>query len=237
VSIPDGWWDEGYTPDVGWCIGAGESYDDLDYQNRVESQALYDLLEKEIVPLFYDRGRDGLPREWVRRMKAAMQTLAPMFNSNRMVRQYAEQFYAPAGHRWDELTTDELAKSKELAAWTHRVGEQFPVVQIESVTDDVNGTCSVGTPVNVRAQVHLGALPPENVKVQLCFGRLDVDGQLNKSVYMDMEWSGAAEKDGSHAYAAQMSCRQTGTTGYTVRVLPKYGDMIDGRELGLIRWA
>ena len=237
VSIPDGWWNEGYTPDVGWCIGAGETYDDLDYQNRVESQALYDLLEKEIVPLFYDRGRDGLPREWVRRMKAAMRTLAPMFNSNRMVRQYAEQFYAPAGRRWDELTSDGLAKSKDLAAWTHRVGEQFPAVRIESVTDDVNGVCSVGTPVKVQAKVHLGALPPDSVKVQLCFGRLDVDGQLNRSTYMDMECAGQAEKEGSHAYSAEMSCQQTGITGYTVRVLPRYGDMIDGREMGLIRWA
>ena len=77
VSVLDGWWDEGYDPSVGWAIGSGETYDDLEYQNTVESQALYDLLEKEIVPLFYDRGSDGLPRGWIAKMKAAMASWRP----------------------------------------------------------------------------------------------------------------------------------------------------------------
>ena len=92
VSILDGWWAEGYDPSVGWAIGSGETYDDLEYQNSVESQALYDLLEKEVVPTFYDRGPDKLPRRWVAKMKATMCKLAPRFNTNRMVREYAEIF-------------------------------------------------------------------------------------------------------------------------------------------------
>jgi starch phosphorylase len=237
LSIPDGWWDEGFEPDVGWRIGAGEAYDDLEYQNRVESQALYDLLEKEVVPLFYDRGPDGLPREWVRRMRSTMRKLAPVFSTNRMMRQYAEKFYAPAAKRWDVLTANGMAMAKELAQWTRRVQEGFSAIRIESVADDVNGISSVGRPVQVKVNVHLGKLTPEDVRMQLCFGRLDSDGQLNRGTYQDMEWGGATGGEGSHAYTAKMTCSITGIMGYTVRVLPRHGDLVDGRELGLVRWA
>ena len=237
LSIPDGWWDEGFEPDVGWSIGAGETYDDLEYQNRVESEALYDLLEKEIAPVFYDRGPDGLPREWVRRMRGAIRKLAPMFSTNRMVRQYAEHFYAPASKRWDTLTADNMTAAKELAGWTERVTSGFPGIRVESVNDDVNGLCTVGRPIQVKVNVQLGQLTPEDVKVQLCFGHLDPDGQLNRGAYQDMECCGPGQSENSHAYVAQMACVNTGITGYTVRVLPQHGDMTDGTDLGLVRWA
>src|SRR4051794_32665166 len=95
-SILDGWWVEGYGPDVGWAIGRGEDYSDPNYQDQVESMALYDILEKQIIPLFYDRGVDNLPREWISRMKQCIRKLAPVFNTNRMVQNYAEMFYIPA---------------------------------------------------------------------------------------------------------------------------------------------
>ena len=96
-SIPDGWWAEAYSPDVGWSIGHGEEYteDEWAHQDYVESQALYNLLEKDIVPLFYGQARDGLPREWIRRVKCSMTALAPFFNTHRMVQEYADEFYLP----------------------------------------------------------------------------------------------------------------------------------------------
>ena len=93
VSTLDGWWDEGYEPDCGWAIGHGEEYRDTKLQDEVESKALFDLLEREIIPLFYTRGRDGLPREWIRRMKASMAWVGRRFTSHRMLVQYAERFY------------------------------------------------------------------------------------------------------------------------------------------------
>ena len=99
LSILDGWWDEGYDPARGWAIGTGEEYDDRKHQDNVESQSLYDILESELVPLFYERGTDGLPRRWIAKMKASMRELCPAFNTNRMVREYAERFYVPALER------------------------------------------------------------------------------------------------------------------------------------------
>src|SRR6059058_4205899 len=107
-SVLDRCWVEGYTPEVGWAIGHGESYSDPNYQDTVESNALYDLLEKQIVPLFYDRGVDNIPRPWIAHMKACMSKLAPAFNTNRMVRDYAEKIYLPAFGRGQKLAENNL---------------------------------------------------------------------------------------------------------------------------------
>ncbi len=238
LSILDGWWNEGYEPPVGWAIGAGESYDDLEYQNAVESQALYNLLEKEIVPLFYDRGPDKLPRGWIAKMKAAMSKLAPEFNTNRMVRQYAERFYAPAARRWDELTSDNLGRAREFSAWRHKVGGGFQNVRIESVTDDMNGDGSgahVGEELRVEAVVALGELKPEDVTVELYYGPTDENGQLTEGAALPMEQVDAS--DGRAKYAVAMPCRRSGESGYTVRVLPRHYLLRDPRDMGLIRWA
>jgi starch phosphorylase len=239
VSILDGWWAEGYTPAVGWAIGSGESYDDLEYQNAVESQALYDLLEKEIVPLFYDRGPDKLPRGWIAKMKATMVQLAPVFNTNRMVRQYAEMFYAPAAKRWDDLVGANMERAKELSAWRRKLREQFGNVRIESVIDNMNadvGGAKIGKDVRVEAVVDLGQLQAGDIAVELYCGPLDDDGQLSNGQSLPMEQLGPA---GDHKvkYGVNMPCSQSGMTGYTVRVMPRHETLIDPRDMAMIRWA
>ena len=117
LSVLDGWWCEGYKGNNGWAIGNGEVYEDVEYQNEIESRAIYDLLEKEIVPLFYDRGPDGIPRGWVACMKASLQSLCPVFGTDRMVQQYTANFYLPAQQELQRLTADGLAVATDLAAW------------------------------------------------------------------------------------------------------------------------
>jgi starch phosphorylase len=239
LSVPDGWWEEGYDPSVGWAIGSGETYDDLEYQNTVESQALYDLLEKEIIPLFYDRGSDGLPRGWIAKMKAAIGTLAPIFNTNRTVREYAERFYMPAAKRWDELTASNLARAKELGAWKLKVREHFAEVRIEGISDDMSsdgGGAKVGKSVRVQAVINLGRLSPSDVTVELYCGLLDEDGQLNDGQVLPMEQTG---QDGGNRfrYGVDMPCTHSGMTGYTVRIVPRHDLLASPHEMALIRWA
>lgn len=239
LSILDGWWAEAYTPDVGWAIGSGESYDDLEYQNAVESQALYDLLEKEVVPLFYDRGPDNLPRGWIAKMKAAMSKLAPMFNTNRMVREYAEKFYAPAAMQWDSLTMDNMARAKDLSHWRQRMQKDFGNLRIESVSDNmeaVNGGAKVGRNICVEATIDLAALSPDDVAVELYFGELDDDGQLNEGKPVPMQQVGS---DGERRvkYSADMPCNRSGLTGYTVRVMPRHETLTDPLDMAMIKWA
>ena len=238
LSVLDGWWAEGATPYNGWTIGSGESYDELEYQNAVESQAMYDLLEKEIVPLFYDRGPDNLPRGWIAKMKAAMSSLAPVYNTNRMVRQYAENYYVHAAERWTALTANDLGSARELCAWKSRLNHEFPHVRIESVHDDMNDHRGglVGGNVTVEAVVALGGIGPDDVAVQLYYGPLDADGQLNAGESITMEQIERLD-DNKVRYRAPMPCRDSGMVGYTLRVMPHNKLLADPLSLGLMRWA
>jgi len=239
LSILDGWWAEGYDPSVGWAIGSGESYDDLEYQNAVESEALYNLLEKEILPLFYDRGPDHLPRGWIAKMKAAMRTLAPVYNTNRMVRDYAERFYARAIQQWEMLVADDMAQAKSLSGWKRKLWDNFHAVRIESVTDtmgDTGETAHVGLDVRVEAVVSVAPLGPEDIAVQLYYGPLDQDGQLHDGEPLPMEQTGD-EGDSRFRYACDMPCTRSGLTGYTIRVMPRH-DLLSGPlDMAMIRWA
>ncbi|MDP6546860.1 MAG: alpha-glucan family phosphorylase [Phycisphaerae bacterium] len=238
LSIPDGWWAEAYRPDLGWAIGSGESYDDLEYQNRVESQALYDLLEKDIVPLFYRRGKDKLPREWIAMMKASIRELAPRFSSNRMVHDYSVNFYAPAARQWDRLTADDLALAKTLSAWKHELHENFGNIRIESVSDDMDADghgAQVGKTIRVEATVDLGQLSPNDVLVELYFGSLDEDGQLITGRAAEM--TRVSDDSRPARYVVDMPCPSSGRAGYTVRILPKHEAMGHPLEMSMIRWA
>jgi starch phosphorylase len=239
LSILDGWWAEGYEPDVGWAIGSGESYEDLEYQNAVESQALYDLLEKEIVPLFYDRGHDRIPREWVRRMKAAMARLAPVYSTNRMLRQYAETYYAPAAREWEQLADDDYRGAKELADWKTHVRRQFDHLRITEVKDtaDENGGPHVGKAIRVEAVIDTADLAADDIAVELYYGPLDEDGQIAEGRPLTMPRVEGAETDGQFRYAVDMPCNQSGRTGYTVRVMPSHPGLAETKDMALIRWA
>ena len=236
VSVLDGWWAEGYEPSVGWAIGGAESYDDLEYQNTVQSQALYDLLEKEVIPLFYDRGSDGLPRGWVAKMKATMSRLAPVFNTNRMVREYGELAYLPAIRQYGKLTADDLAAARRLSAWKQKIRQNFAAVRLESVSDNTDSAAAhVGGAIDVSAVINTGPLTPDDLAVELYFGQLDEDGQLSTGQTIPMQRL-EAQNDGRVRYSGQLPCSRSGMTGYTVRITPHNDLLIGPMDMGMIRW-
>ena len=106
---------------IGWAIGQGESYADRDYQDQVEAEALYDILERDVIPTFYDRRADGLPRRWISLMMSSISSLCPQFNTNRMIREYTERFYLPAHADHQSLIADGAALAKSHAAWKKRI--------------------------------------------------------------------------------------------------------------------
>jgi starch phosphorylase len=237
LSILDGWWDEAYQPEVGWAIGRRETYDAPDYQDQVEAEALYDLLERDIVPSFYDRGADRLPRRWIARMKASIGLLCHYFNTHRMVHEYTERFYLPAATRYGQLTTDDMAGARALTTWKTRVRANWARVRIEAVETKSLTEVRVGDEVRVRAQVHLGDLTPEDVAVELYLGRVDADGEIVDAETTSME-PVDSDDNGSYFFETRASpCRKSGLHGYTVRVLPHHPDLSTPFLPGLIAWA
>jgi starch phosphorylase len=235
LSVLDGWWAEGYNVNTGWAIGRGEEYTDEAYQDYVEANAVYDLLEKEIIPLFYTRGPDGLPRGWIARMKAAMRAICPFFNTNRMAREYTGQFYLPAAKRYLQLSEDGLAPAIALAAWKARVVKQWPNIKITQVQADKPEEVVVGAGITVHAWLSLGELTPDDVDVQLYQGAVDAKGDLAWPKTIPMNY--VKTQDGLHEFVGIISCQASGLHGYTVHVLPKHDNLNNPYEMGLILWA
>jgi len=236
MSTLDGWWAEAYRPDYGWAIGHGEVYEDLDYQDEVESRALYDLLERDVIPTFYDRGPDDLPRRWIARMKASIASLCYFFNTHRMVRQYTERIYLPAGERERRLAADGMARAKSLAAWKDKVRQSWPEVEIEEVSADPIGELQVGDKISAIARVRLGKLTPDDVSVEFYLGQVDADGELTEAQGMPME--PIESKDGRFLYEVKdVACQKSGLHGYTARVLPAHEDLSERFIPGMVEWA
>jgi starch phosphorylase len=237
LSILDGWWDEAYKPEVGWAIGRKETYADHNYQDQVEAEALYGLLEQQVVPSFYDRGADGLPRRWIAHMKASIQTLCRFFNTHRMVGEYTERFYLPAAAHYQQLTADGMARAKSLSAWKARIRTNWSQVRVEAVDLEPPIEVQVGAEFPIQARLHLGALTPDDLAVQLYMGQVDAGGEISEADATPMQPVGP-DGEGNHLYqASAVTCRRSGLHGYTVRVLPSHSDLPTPFLPGFIVWA
>ncbi len=242
VSTLDGWFDEAWNDQdpaaepIGWPIGRAEKYDDEARQDEVEANALYDLLERDVVPTFYDRGPNGVPRRWIARMKGSLQALCHFFNSHRMVEEYTERFYLPAAERSVRLHENDLARARALSGWTSRARGLWPQVRAEVLDGAGLGDLPVGGDVKARARVYLGGLTPDEVTVEMYLGEIDADNQIINGVATPMQPMGF-EDNGSWLYHAVATCSRSGLHGYTVRVLPKHPDLCNPYLEGLIAWA
>jgi starch phosphorylase len=242
LSTLDGWWDEAWRLGgsgedvVGWAIGNGESYQDPIQQDQVEAAALYELLEREIVPAFYERRADGLPRKWIALMKSSITKLCPEFNMQRMTMQYAEEYYLVAHRRYRELHANNLTRAKELAVWLSKVERAWPQISVESNGQVVSEIC-LGDEVPVSAKVNLNSLSPDDVTVEIVTGLVGADDHIKDFVVIPMQSSGP---DASGSYLFQANIRPStgsGMHGYAIRVLPRHIDSMSRFIPGLITWA
>jgi starch phosphorylase len=248
MSTLDGWWCEGYIPEGGWVIGSGEEYDDLEYQDAVESDAIFNLLENEVVPLFYARSADGLPRRWIRSMKNTVMWCGPRFNTGRMVAEYATRFYNPAAERWNYLTASAMARVRALSMWKTNVKEGWNDISIADVdvqVDDGKKLChlnvqqpqlEVGSYLRVEAKVNLGRLSHEDVAVEIYYGTVDSEGNIESGEVASMEFKSGPDDQGQTHFVGTVTCKVSGQQGFAVRVLPYHEDLVEQFEPGMIRW-
>ncbi|MEH2358907.1 alpha-glucan family phosphorylase [Nostoc sp.] len=237
LSVLDGWWDEADYVRTGWAIGHGENYDDPNYQDEVEANALYELLEKEVVPLFYEnRDSDGLPRPWVAKMKDAIRLNCPFFNTARMVGEYAGRAYFPASDRYHTLTVDNYAPAKELAAWKEKLGEHWFNIRIKDIDISAAADIEVNQTVAVKAQVDLATLTNNDVQVELYQGAIDADGEIVNAVPVVMDYQGEDAQQLS-IYTGNITYTASGLQGLSLRVLPKNQYLANPYEPRLIAWA
>jgi starch phosphorylase len=242
LSTLDGWWDEVWqmrsedSPLIGWAIGRGEDYVDQSYQDQVEAEALYDILERDVVPAFYERRADGLPRRWISLMKASIGSLCHYYNTNRMVREYSERFYLPAHIHYKQMLADDAARAKSLASSLARIRSAWPQVRITIPESNLPGKIPVGENISFQALVQTGPLSPEDLTVELYAGRLNAEGDIEEPEIFEMK-SGSRSASGIIYETTAIPCCRSGRHGYTVRVLPRHPDLKNIYAPRLITWA
>jgi starch phosphorylase len=232
LSIRDGWWDEWFEPEFGWAIPSAEGVEDPEHRDELEAAALYDIIEQQLVPRYYDVDGGGVPRRWLEMLRQTLTSLGPRVQATRMVRDYVEELYRPAALSCRALN-DEYDGAKALASWKARVREAWPGVTIEHV-ESMSGADAfeMGQSLQLRAFVSLGSLSPEDVDVQVVHGRVDESDQLREPQVNSLE---VAEKyeNGRYRFDGEVSLLRTGPFGYTVRVVPRHERLAGATELGL----
>jgi starch phosphorylase len=235
VSILDGWWCEGYTPERGWRIGNGEEYTDHEYQDAVESQALYNVLENEVIPCFYDRKNGDLPARWLQKMKASMKMAMEMFCSIRMVSDYKNRFYIPAATRYEALLANQAEEARNLATQIKRLRSLWNKIALQSPVRKIRGPYRVGERFEVTAEVKLAELQPDEVDVELYYGQMKSLEDLTSSHVEPMNVQ-EDRGNGHYLYGCSLTCQGSGRFGFTVRVAPR-GDQRVKSTPRLLTWA
>jgi len=234
LSVRDGWWDEWYDGGNGWEIPSADGVHDAARRDELEAQALYELLGKSVAPLFYDREADGVPLGWVERIRHTLRSLGPKVQAERMVREYTTELYVPAAASSRALADGSgFGPARELAAWKQRVQAAWPQVRIEHVESGAAGQL-LGSVLAVRVSVALGPLSPDDVSVEVVYGRPDEDGEIAAPAYAPLSAEGASEATGLERYSGEVPLDRPGPFGYTVRVLPRHRLLDSRAEMGLV---
>jgi starch phosphorylase len=234
LSILDGWWDEGYEPGVGWAIGDRSQVNDEGHQDWLDSRSLYHALEHEVAPMFYHRVENGVPRGWVQMVKRSIRQLAPAFSTNRMVRDYARDFYVPAAETYHRMADGDLGRARDALAWRDRVRSNWGAVRVAEVRDGAERANPLGRSFEVTAFVELGPLLPTDVSVQAVVGKVGPNRELVNTKLTELAPQG--EEGGRYSFKGTVTCESPGYQGYTVRVVPKHEDVGIPSELSLVAW-
>ncbi len=253
LSILDGWWPEYYDGKNGWAIPSADAAGDSAERDSIEAEALYDLIEHHVAPPFYERNGDGVPERWVSSIRHTLATLSPALNADRMVREYVQSRYRPAGHYGGLLSGNNYRAARELAAWKSRLETAWPGVAVTHVeSGGVSSVPQVGDELHLRAHIQLNGLAVDDVTVEVVYGKSlsgdelgDVDTQsLEPASVLELaglsnltEAHGSSNSGGPTLFTGTVELDRAGGFGYTVRVVPRNELLISPAEMGLVAVA
>jgi starch phosphorylase len=227
LSELDGWWAEAYTPEVGWALGDGREHGDDPARDALEADALYDLLEREVIPEFYARDESGIPVAWVKRMRESMAQLTPQFSTNRSVREYTEQYYLPAASAYRQRAADHGAIGRNIVAWERALREKWAGLRFGEVKVETRDARHI-----FEVQLGLGDLDPQAVRVELYAAAASSGAPVREEMVRASQLPGAP---GHYVYSAAVSAGRP-PSEYTARAIPHREGVAVPLEVGLILW-
>jgi starch phosphorylase len=238
LSVLDGWWREGYNANNGWAIGPEIDNGTVEFQNDVDASSLYQLLENQIIPLYYAKPDGKLPLAWLQLMRESIRGVTPVFNTHRMVKEYAERLYIPAAKSHEGFSRDSCAAATQLSQWKAAIRKDWPQVRIQDVQvgNQDRQNISVGESLQLSARIHLGAVDPKHVRVEAYHGEADNGGIRNPAATV-LDQSSQIDGDGNYLYHGSVPASESGAYGFSVRVVPTHPHLMQTHELRLITWS
>jgi starch phosphorylase len=227
LSELDGWWAEAYTPEVGWALGDGQEHEDEQEWDAYEAQALYNILEHEVIPTFYKREDNGVPTAWVARMRESMARLTPRFSANRTVREYTERYYLPRATAYRKRATERGAWGKQVWRWQQTLAHHWAAIHVGSLRVETDDRRHVW-----QLPVYLGEIPPEAVRVELYADALNGEGPLCCEMQRAHQLVGAMN---GYLYTVQVPAMRP-AADYTPRIIPHHPDAVVPLEAPHILW-
>lgn len=234
LSVLDGWWPEGYTGENGWAIGGGRTFADPARGDAADADSLYDLLEREVVPLYYRRDEAGLPLGWLKRSAAAIASVAPRFSAQRMVRDYVQTYYAPASARFRAIAADSHAGAISLAAWKRQVAAAWPQLEL-SAERPASASAKVGDQIEMTARVKAPGLDGVKLRVEVVYS--SEEDELQQGLRVVPMQAAPPSRDSETTYVARFSPELSGRLAYGVRCYPVNEFLASPFDAHAITWA
>ncbi|MDY6967444.1 MAG: alpha-glucan family phosphorylase [Spirochaetota bacterium] len=237
ASILDGWWDEGYDGTNGWVIGSRNEFENIDKQDIADSESLYNILEKDIIQLYYSYNSEDIPDKWITMMKNSIKTIISEFNTHRMLRDYMGKMYEPAAKLYYNICSNNFSKAKEIAEWKKSIKSRFSTINILNVEiAGVNGNnLDIDDEISIILEIQKGNVLKEELTAEMLIVQENQPQQVNNIEYLKMD---VIEENGSAIkYRCKYKADSSGKYSYGVRVLPSYKEIDDILDLNLVYWG
>ncbi|WP_214079018.1 alpha-glucan family phosphorylase [Mesotoga sp.] len=236
-SVLDGWWVEGFNGENGWAIGDNRDYKDHELQDRIDSVSIYSTLEKEIIPLYYSRDKDGVARQWAKRMKNSIKEIGSRFNTHRMIIDYANNLYFPAADLSEEAERDGFKLAKSAAVWKDKFSSSWNAIRIKPNVQGESSAKSVkvGQEISLSANIYLGTLDPSEVLVEIFVAKMNEEGELDSFSLYPMKLV-KEDVHGEYVYGGKFTVSEEGDLAYTVRVIPNPDKLPDRYFIPAAKW-
>lgn len=234
-SVLDGWWEEGYDGSNGWSIGTNAEYDCNEEQDKADSNSLYNILENKIIPMYYNKDRNGVSKEWLRYMKNSIRTTGGQYSTSRMITDYVNTLYMPLCNLREQYFND-IDNVSKFAQWKKKIKKNWNNIVITQDRNVDNARLVAGSQITVNCEVQLNDIDEDSTDVQVYFGQILESGTV-KSVYTQtMDKVGEKKEDNKYYYEKTLDLSTGGNFGYTFRVMPKHEMLTEPENLNLVKW-
>ncbi len=235
-SVLDGWWAEGYNSKNGWSIGSNAEYISYEEQDKADSESIYDTLENKIIPMYYDKDKNGISQKWVEVMKNSIMSTGGRFSTSRMVIDYVDKLYMPLCNLYDNYYTN-LESVTEYDLWKSELYQNWDDIVIIQEKDNLdNITIDAGNNIDVKCKVRLPNISVDNIQAQVYYGRIEDNGVVGDIKIETMKLIDEDKETKEYTFSAKIKLVNGGNYGYTFRVMPKHNMLLDSENLNLVKW-